>query len=116
MKLTYAQKDGYLLPNLLPPQESEVHLGKYALLRRTFLKKHRRILFTNLLTTGKLNEHLMEVDKTANERMDFLTKQLAQQYKVTEEMKASNQMKWVMLMNNIKSTAEETVLQELVYS
>ena len=115
MELTYTQKDGYLLPNLLPPQESEVHLGKYALLRRRYLQQNRKVRFTNLLTSGKLNEHLMEVDKAANERMELLVAQMAQAEGITEEMKATDQMKWVGLMNNIRMSAEEQVLKELIY-
>lgn len=115
MELTYTMKNGYRLPNLLPPQEPEVHLGKYALLRRKYLQQNRKVRFTNLLTSGKLNEHLMEVDKTANERMELLVAQMAQAEGITEEMKATDQMKWVGLMNNIRMSAEEQVLKELIY-
>ena len=115
MELTYTMKNGYRLPNLLPPQEPEVHLGKYALLRRKYLQQNRKVRFTNLLTSGKLNEHLMEVDKTANERMELLVAQMVQAEGITEEMKATDQMKWVGLMNNIRMSAEEQVLKELIY-
>lgn len=115
MELTYTMKNGYRLPNLLPPQEPEVHLGKYALLRRRYLQQNRKVRFTNLLTSGKLNEHLMEVDKAANERMELLVAQMAQAEGITEEMKATDQMKWVGLMNNIRMSAEEQVLKELIY-
>lgn len=115
MELTYTMKNGYRLPNLLPPQEPEVHLGKYALLRRRYLQQNRKVRFTNLLTSGKLNEHLMEVDKAANERMELLVAQMAQAEGITEELKATDQMKWVGLMNNIRMSAEEQVLKELIY-
>ena len=115
MELTYTMKNGYRLPNLLPPQEPEVHLGKYALLRRRYLQQNRKVRFTNLLTSGKLNEHLMEVDKAANEKMELLVAQMAQAEGITEEMKATNQMKWVGLMNNIRMSAEKQVLKELIY-
>ena len=108
-------KNGYRLPNLLPPQEPEVHLRKYALLRRRYLQQNRKVRFTNLLTSGKLNEHLMEVDKAANERMELLVAQMAQAEGITEEMKATDQIKWVGLMNNIRMSAEEQVLKELIY-
>ena len=114
MELTYTMKNGYRLPNLLPPQEPEVHLGKYALRRRRYLQQNRKVRFTNLLTSGKLNEHLMEVDKAANERMELLVAQMAQAEGITEEMKATDQMKWVGLMNNIRMSAEEQVLKELI--
>ena len=116
MELTYTMKNGYRLPNLLPPQEPEVHLGKYALLRRRYLQQNRKVRFTNLLTSGKLNEHLMEVDKAANERMELLVAQMAQAEGITEELKATDQMKWVGLMNTLKAQAEEIILTELIYS
>ena len=114
--ITYTRQGDYNLPNLLPPQEPEVSLGKYALLRRKFLKEHRRVTYTNLLTSGKLNAHLMEIEQTALSRMEQMTAQMAQSEGVTEELKASDQMKWVGLMNNIQNAAEEMVLAELIYS
>lgn len=114
--MTYTVRDGYRLPDLLPPQEPEgVTLGKYALLRRKFLKEHRRVTFTNLLTSGRLNSHLMEVEQTARARMEQIVAQMAQAEGVTEELKARDQMRWVGLMNNFRAAAEETVLTELVY-
>ena len=115
-EITYTMTGGYRLPNLLPPQETGIHLGKYALLRRRFLKDHRRGTFTNLLTTGKLNQHLMEIDQTARSRIKQITVEMAQAEGVTDEMKTIDQMKWVGLMNTIHHAAEETVINELVYS
>jgi hypothetical protein len=100
----------------LLPEEPPVILGKYGLLRKKYLKENRRILFVNLLTSGKLSEHLMEIERTASERMELLTCQMAQAQGVTEQMKASDQMKWVGLMNNIRHSAEETILQGLIYA
>ena len=114
-ELTYTMQNGYRLPNLLPPQEPEMHLGKYALLRRTYLKQHRRVTYTNLLTSGKLNQHLMEIEQTAFSRMGLLTSQMAKAENVTEELKASDPMKWTGLMNNIRHSAEEIILTELIY-
>ena len=114
--ITYTKLGDYSLPNLLPPQEGEVHLGKYALMRREFLKENCRITYTNLLTSGKLNAHLMEIEQTALSRMEQLVTQLVQSEGVTEELKARDQMKWVGLMNNIRHLAEEIILVELVYS
>nr|WP_294449601.1 TnpV protein [uncultured Gemmiger sp.] len=114
--ITYTMQGDYNLPNLLPPQEPEVHLGRYALMRRKFLKQHRRVTYTNLLTSGKLNRHLMETEQTAHARMEQITAQMAQEAGVTEELKASDQMKWLGLMNNIRQAAEETVLNELIYN
>lgn len=116
MNLTYRKEGDYNLPNLLPPQETEVHLGKYALLRRKFLKENRRVTYTNLLTSGKLNSHLMEIERTALTRLEQMVPQMAKAEGVTEELKATDQMKWVGLMNNIRHSAEETILSELIYS
>ena len=115
-KITYRTENGYRLPNLLPPQEPEIHLGTYALLHRKFLKQHRRVTYTNLLTSGRLNQHLMEVEQTALSRMEQITSDMAKSLGVTEELKACDQMKWVGLMNNIRQSAEEVVLNELIYS
>ena len=115
-EITYRTESGYRLPNLLPPQEPEISLGKYALLRRKFLKQHRRVTYTNLLTLGRLNQHLMEAEQTALSRMEQITVEMAKSLGVTEELKARDQMKWVGLMNNIRQSAEETVLNELIYS
>ncbi|NCC82647.1 MAG: TnpV protein [Clostridia bacterium] len=116
MNLTYRREGDYNLPNLLPPQETEVHLGKYALLRRKFLKENCRVTYTNLLTSGKLNSHLMEIERTALSRLEQMVPQMAKAEGVTEELKATDQMKWVGLMNNIRHSAEETILSELIYS
>lgn len=116
MDMTYTMKDGCRLPDLLPPQEPETALGKYGLLRRKYLKAHRKVLFTNLLTSGKLNEHLAEIDRTAKERMEQLVTEMARTEGVTEELKAADPMKWVGLMNSLRNAAEETVLAELIYN
>lgn len=114
--ITYTRQGDYNLPNLLPPQELEVHLGKYALLRRKFLQQNRRVTYTNLLTSGKLNQHLMEIEQTARSRMEQIVSRMAKEAGVTEELKASDQMKWVGLMNSLKAQAEEIILSELVYN
>ena len=114
-ELTYTMQNGYRLPDLLPPQEPEMHLGKYALLRRTYLKQHRRVTYTNLLTSGRLNQHLIEIEQTALSRMELLTGQMAKAEGVTEELKASDPMKWTGLMNNIRNAAEALILSELIY-
>lgn len=116
MELTYRMEGDYRVPNLTVPEEPPVTLGKYALLRKKYLKQHRKILFTNLLTSCTLNQHLMEIEQTANERMELLTEQMAAAQGVTEQMKAENQMQWVGLMNNIRQAAEETILNDLIYA
>ena len=114
--VTYTMQGDYRLPDLLPTQEAELHLGKYALLRRRYLKEHRRVTYTNLLTSGKLNEHLLEIEQTVKERLTEIIPQMMESEGVTEEMKAVDQMKWVNMMNNIRASAEEIVLKELVYN
>ena len=115
-EITYSSQGRYNLPNLMPQQEPEVSLGTYALLRRKFLKENRRITYTNLLTSGKLNSHLAEIEQTALSRMEQMVEQMAKTEGVTEELKASDPMKWVQLMNNLRNAAEETILVELIYS
>ena len=115
MELTYTIKDGYRLPDLLPPQEPETALGKYGLLRRRYLKEHRKVLFTNLLTSGRLNEHLAEIDRTARQRVEQTVTAMAQAEGVTEELKEKAPMQWVQRMNNIRSQAEEVIMTELIY-
>ena len=113
----HIQQAGRLQPaESSAPQEPEVALGKYALLRRKFLKENRRITYTNLLTSGKLNSHLAEIEQTALSRMDQVVAQMAKTEGVTEELKARDPMKWVQLMNNLRNAAEETILTELIYS
>ena len=104
----------YLLPDLTVPESPT--LGKYGMLRRSYLKDHRDGIYTGMLLTGKLNAHLTEIDRQATEMMERLTAQMAKAQGVTESLKASDQMKWVQMMNNIRSAAEEIVLTELVYS
>ena len=114
--LQYTMQGGYNLPNLLPPQEPEIHLGKYALLRRKYLKTHRRVTYTNLLTEGKLNTHLMEIEQTALSRLEQMVAQMAKAEGLTEQMKAENPLRWTGLMNNIRQAAEEMILSELIYN
>ena len=115
-QITYTKQGDYLLPNLLPPQEPQIPLGKYASMRRRFLQQNRKVTYTNLLTTGQLHSHLMEIEQTARSRVESIVSQMAQTEGVTEELKATDQMKWVGLMNNFRAAAEEQILQELIYA
>ena len=115
-EITYTRQGDYNLPNLLPPQEEPVPHGKYALLRRKFLKEHRRITYTNLLTSGQLSSHLAEIEQTALSRLEQMVTQMAKAEGVTEELKERDPMKWVGLMNNLQNAAEEAILAELIYS
>ena len=115
-QITYTKQGDYWLPNLLPPQEPQIPLGKYALMRHRFLQQNQKVTYTNLLTTGQLHSHLMEIEQTARNRIEQIVSQMAQAEGVTEELKATDQMKWVGLMNNFRSVAEEQILQELIYA
>ena len=96
-------------------QEAEPTYGKYGMLRKQFLKEHRSARYQYLLLTGKLNEHLNQTDQEAREQVEMLMKQMAEKKGVTEELKVQDQMKWVGLMNNIKVSAEEIILKNMVY-
>ena len=114
MELTYTTRGDYLLPDLSVPESPKI--GKYGMLRRSYLREHRDGIYTGMLLSGKLNGHLEKIDRQANEMMNRLTTELAKAQGVTEILKASNQMKWVGLMNNIRNQAEEIVMTELIYS
>ena len=116
MEVTYRMQDGFQIPNLLMPQEPEVHLGKYAELRRQYLKKHRRVLYTNLKTSCRLTEHLAEIEQTAKAMVSRSVQRMAEAEGLTEQMKEADQMRWTGLMNNLKHTAEEQVLKDLIYA
>ena len=104
----------YYLPDLALNEEEPIY-GKYGMLRKQFLKEHRSAKYQYLLLTGKLTEHLNQIDQEARDRVEMLMEQMAEKQGVTEELKLRNQMKWVGLMNNIKTRAEEIVLKNLVY-
>ena len=116
MEVTYRKQDGFQIPNLLMPQEPEVHLGKYAELRRQYLKKHRRVLYTNLKTSCRLTEHLAEIEQTAKAMGSRSVQRMAEAEGLTEQMKEADPMRWTGLMNNLKHTAEEHVLTDLIYA
>ena len=116
MEVTYRMQDGFQIPNLLMPQEPEVHLGKYAELRRQYLKKHRRVLYTNLKTSCRLTEHLAEIEQTAKAMVARSIQKMAEAEGLTEQMKEADPMRWTGLMNNLKHSAEEQVLNDLIYA
>ena len=116
MELTYTKVGDYYIPDLTLDDDAEYEIGLYGRMRERFLEEHHHGTYTSLLLTGKLWKHLADIDAACHERMDFLIPAMAQQEGVTEALKASNQMEWVGRMNNIRSRAEEIVLQELVYA
>lgn len=114
MELTYRAEGDYLLPNLTVPESPT--LGKYGMLRRSFIREQRKGLYTGMMLSGKLNGHLEQTDRQASEMMERLTSQMAKEQGVNETLKATDQMRWVQMMNNIRNAAEETVLTELIYN
>ena len=116
MEITYHEQNGFQIPNLLLPQEPEVHLGKYAELRRQYLKQRRRVLYINLKTSCRLTEHLAEIEQTAQKMITQAVTQMAKAEGVTEELKATDPMRWTGLMNNLRHSAEELVLIDLIYA
>lgn len=108
-------EDGMYYPNLELPVEEEPHYGKHGRMRMNYIKEHRPGLYTELLFDGKLVSHLNDIDDTARQRMELLTRQMQEQHGVNEELKALDQMIWVGACNNIRNAAEEIVLNELIY-
>lgn len=115
MEISYSQRGDYLIPDLVLSDTKEYHIGKYGRLRRTYLKEHRPILYTELITTEKLPSHLAEIDAACKERLEILESAMMQQEGVTEALKAADQMEWVRRCNSIRDRAEEILLHELVF-
>ena len=113
--LSYTLHGDYYLPGLVINEE-ETTYGKYGIMRKQFLKEHRSARYQYLVLTGKLTEHLNQVDKEAREKVEMLVEQMAEQWGVTEELKMQDQMEWARRMNNIKNVAEEMVLLEMIYA
>lgn len=114
MELTYTMQGDYLIPDLTVPESPK--LGKYGMLRRTFLREHRDGIYTGMLLNGTLNGHLEEVDRQAQKMLDDLTEQMKALNGVTEQLKAEDQMQWVQMMNSIRHSAEEVILNDLIYA
>ena len=112
--LSYTLHGDYYLPDLALNEEEPIY-GKYGMLRRQFLKEHRLAKYQYLLLTGKLTEHLNQIDQEVRERVEMLMEQMAEKQGVTEELKAQDQMEWARLMNNIKASVEEIVLNNMLY-
>ena len=112
--MSYTLHGDYYLPDLVLREEEPTY-GKYGMLRKQFLKEYRSARYQYLLLTGKLNEHLNQTDQEAREQVETLMEQMTEKQGVTEELKVQNRTKWVRLMNNIKASAEEMVLREILY-
>ena len=112
--MSYTLHGDYYLPDLVLREEEPIY-GKYGMLRKQFLKEHRSAGYQYLLLTGKLNKHLNQTDQEAREQVETLMEQMTEKQGVTEELNAQDQMEWVRLMNNIKASAEEIVLKNMIY-
>ena len=115
MELKYYRCGDYYFPDLELTEEEQHPVGKYGQMRMEYLRKNRPGLFNRLLLSGKLMDHLHEIDDACHERVELLVSQMKQAEGVTESLKASDQMEWVRRMNSIHHRAEEIVLTELVY-
>ena len=114
--IEYIRKGDYYFPNLVDSASVKANeLGKYGKLRLKYLLEHKKIEYTIMWVENKLRSHLLEIDKTTNERFNLLMKQFAEKENITEELKANNQLEWVSSMNNIKNRVEEIIFRELIY-
>ena len=115
MTITYTMRNGVQYPNLTMPAQTERTLGRYAMLRLDYLKAHRKGTYSRMLGNGTLTEHLWETEQTAKAQISESISRMAQSLGVTEQMKQTDPMKWVGMMNNLKQAAEEEVLTTLIY-
>ncbi len=114
-EITYHREGDYLVPNLYLPKQPEKHIGKYGHLRLNYLKNFKKGLYTELLISGTLKQHLLDIDESATNKVNKLIKQLAEVEHIDENLKEHHQMEWVQAMNNIKNKAEEIVFNEILY-
>lgn len=115
-EITYTRQGDYLLPNLAMPEQPELSMGRYARMRKKFLKEHHKVRYYNLLTSCALNEHLNDTERRANELEQMLTEQMAASEGVTESLKATDMMSWVRKMNSIRSRVQEIVMAEVIFA
>ncbi len=114
-KIEYIEINGYLYPKLTLPPQKEIHLTRFGRKRLQYLKQYQPIIYTNLLTSGELNEHLQMIDDEANVLYDRLVEQYKAKRNIREERKETDQIKWIQEMNNIQNCVEEVVNKQLVY-
>lgn len=114
--IQYRQVGDYLIPNIaLPPEEANITLGKWGMLHKDYLLKHKKVLFTTLLTQGKLYQYCAEVETQARDMFETLIEQMKKAEGVTEQLKEKNQLEWVCRMQNIEARVREIVCNELIY-
>ena len=111
---TYHEENGHLIPNVTLPEQTDYQIGKYGRMHLDYIKQHRRGRHTTLLTEGKLNTRLHEIDLEANEMLETIIPRLVAERGIDEDLKAHDMLRWVAEMNNIKASAEEIVLREVV--
>ena len=112
---TYREENGHLIPNVTLPEQTDYQIGKYGGMHLDYIKQHRCGRYTTLLTEGKLNVRLHEIDLEANEMLESIIAHLAAERGIDENLKARDMLRWVAEMNNIKASAEEIVLREVIY-
>ena len=112
---TYREENGHLIPNVVLPKQTDYQIGKYGRMHLDYIKNHRRGRYTTLLTEGKLNARLHEIDLEANEMLETIIPRLAAERGIDENLKARDMLRWVAEMNSIKASAEEIVLREVIY-
>ena len=114
--IQYRRVGDYLIPNLsLPPDEARVTLGKWGMMHKSYLEKHKKVLFSLLIGQGELYQHCAEVENQASEMFDTLIEQMKEAEGVTEQLKEENQLEWVCRIQNIEARAREIVISELIY-
>ena len=113
---TYEQQGDYLLPCLTVPAENEQPIGVWGQRHLRYLKEYRRATYITLLTSGRLNAYLADIDKQAQERMERLTEQMKRAQGITEPLKVENQLEWVQRLNNIKACVRKIVNEEIIYT
>ena len=115
MELTYTERNGIRYPDLAFPEQTSYPIGKYGRMRLEYLKKHRRGTYTTLLTSCTLNQHLYETEQEAKQQIDLTISRLVKECGITEELKATDSLRWVQEMNNAKHCVEEIVLNKVIY-
>ena len=114
--ISYTLQGDYYLPNLALPEQEDKPIGLWGQRYLKYIKQHRKILYINLLTSGRLNEHLADIDKQAEDMFFRLVEQMAEREGVTEQLKADNQMDWIARMNNIRNRATEIIDNDIIYT
>ena len=113
---TYHEENGYLIPDLRLPAEEEQPIGTWGQRHLDYLKQYRKVTYTNLLTSGRLNTYLADIDRQAQERLEWLVEGMKQAQGITEQLKAENALEWTGRMNNIRACAMEIVNEEIIYA